>query len=170
MKNTHLVYFLLSFAMTAFAFAQTPSKDFSCEVEPVARKQFGELVGNAGCFVLDKQKLLVVQVIHNGRGLDIPGGTSEKGESAQCTAARETLEETGLTVVVHELAHTFGKFYLFRCELKDPSQADLVGTPKDFQLEIAKAFWLDVFQSDEKQWRFPKQLRVLKGMVHYTQD
>jgi 8-oxo-dGTP pyrophosphatase MutT (NUDIX family) len=85
-------------------------------------------VGNAGCFLVDKQKLLVVQVIHNGRGLDIPGGTSEKGESAQCTAARETFEETGLNVIVHELAHTFGKFYLFPWRRLSPHTTKARGT------------------------------------------
>lgn len=52
----------------------------------------------------------------NGR-LSLPGGSSEPGESAQCTAFRETWEETGLQLQPRELLEVFDTgFHLYRCD------------------------------------------------------
>eukprot|EP00406_Dinophysis_acuminata_P058285 CAMPEP_0179283878 /NCGR_PEP_ID=MMETSP0797-20121207/38402_1 /TAXON_ID=47934 /ORGANISM="Dinophysis acuminata, Strain DAEP01" /LENGTH=321 /DNA_ID=CAMNT_0020992643 /DNA_START=53 /DNA_END=1013 /DNA_ORIENTATION=+ len=52
---------------------------------------------NAGCFLVDAGKMLLVK--HTSGFLDIPGGTGKVGEPPEATAARETFEETGHQVV-----------------------------------------------------------------------
>ena len=51
---------------------------------------------NAGCLVVSENKLLLIED-HRG-GLSLPGGSSNTGETAQCTAEREVWEETGVGV------------------------------------------------------------------------
>src|SRR3954452_5841495 len=60
-----------------------------------------------GAIVRDQQGrlLLVKRANPPGRGLwSIPGGRVEPGETARAAVAREVLEETGLHVVVTEVA------------------------------------------------------------------
>ena len=54
---------------------------------------------NAGCLILHEDKVLLITHRWGGK-LGVPGGTREADELAQCTAHRETLEETGLAVTV----------------------------------------------------------------------
>lgn len=144
-----------------------PLKDFPCEVAPKAKERYSHLVGNAGCIVIEKAKLLVVENLLMKKLLTPPSGHSEPGESAQCTAARETFEESGAKVIVQELLHNFeDKFYLFRCELKDKQLANLhdLPVPPAYKDEISRAYWLDLRLSSEKAWRFPKQFYVINGI------
>ena len=48
--------------------------------------------------LIEKDKILLVESIINGKKLDIPGGGIEKGEHWWETVAREFIEETGLIV------------------------------------------------------------------------
>ncbi|WP_366492917.1 NUDIX hydrolase [Alcanivorax sp.] len=51
-------------------------------------------LANAGCLIIQNDKVLLLS--HRwGDKLGVPGGTLEDGELAQCTAWRETREETG---------------------------------------------------------------------------
>ncbi len=61
---------------------------------------------------------------------EFPGGKIEPGETPQQAAARECLEETGLTVnvgaaypkVVHQYEHSRVELHFFACEPLEPQQ------------------------------------------------
>lgn len=145
-----------------------PSLSYSCDVEPAAKSAYGNLVGNAGCFVQEGNRLLVVENRLIGGRLTPPGGTAEAGESAQCTAFRETYEESGARVVVKGLLHRFeNNFFLFRCSLKDRTLAKLkeMPVPPEFKGEISRAYWLDLSQSKPEQWRFPDQFPLIRDLL-----
>ncbi len=112
-----------------------------------------ELPGaNAGCLVIHNNRLLVVQD-HDDR-LSIPGGSSEVGENAACTAWRETMEETSLQAIPGKVAQRWPNgFYMFRCELlSDPATLG-VQHPR----EIKQVLWLQGEEFNRYSWRFPGQ-------------
>lgn len=159
----------ISLTVWAKGFIENPA----CDVDKKAQERFGQLKGNAGCFILENNKLLVVEVAKSKNKLSPPGGGNEKNESAQCTAARETLEEAGAHVKVYELLYNYeDDFYLFWCELKDKSLVSKKSLPVNpqFKDEISKIYWLDLSQSQESAWRFQKQFRVLKGIFEYRKS
>ena len=74
-----------------------------------ASEQFDKrFAAAAGCFIKQADRLLLVRNRFNGK-LGFPAGFSNFGEDAQCTAHRETWEETGLRVEVGELVEQFGQ-------------------------------------------------------------
>ena len=94
-----------------------------------------------------------------------PGGSSEPGESAQCTAFRETWEETGLRLQPRELLQVFATgFHLYRCE-RDTSSGQ-IDPPVRF--EVRAAFYLPAVGFDRYEWRFPEQQLLLKNMLLQT--
>jgi 8-oxo-dGTP diphosphatase len=65
-------------------------------------------VGVGAIVMRDEKVLLVLRGIEPGRGLwAIPGGTLKLGETLQECAAREILEETGITIVVGQCIYVF---------------------------------------------------------------
>ena len=65
-------------------------------------------VGVGAIVIRDEKVLLVQRGIEPGRGLwAIPGGTLKLGETLQECAAREILEETGVTIVVGQCIYVF---------------------------------------------------------------
>lgn len=84
--------------------------------EPVEAK-----VKAAGCFIPTPEGV-VLGISAAFRQISIPMGSHRPGETAQETATRETLEETGLDVVVGPLLQTFENdtVFLFFCTPKTP--------------------------------------------------
>lgn len=114
--------------------------------------------GNAGCLILSEKGILVVErrLAHD---LDFPGGTADDGESARCTAFRETFEETGHLVDVGEQMVIFeGGYRLFQCTTKTPEAPLMIHD----RVEISRAFWRPVDQMSPDQWRFPKQFEQIQ--------
>jgi len=76
---------------------------------------------NGGCLIKHNNQLLVI--IHRlNNKLGIPGGTNKTDESAQCTAHRETWEETGYSVTVGKELQVFNNgFHLYHCYLNNES-------------------------------------------------
>ncbi|MBM7564914.1 NUDIX hydrolase [Paenibacillus sacheonensis] len=60
-------------------------------------------IGAAAVIVDAEGRILLVKHSYGKNNWDLPGGKSEANESAQQTAAREVLEETGLNVEVGQL-------------------------------------------------------------------
>jgi ADP-ribose pyrophosphatase YjhB (NUDIX family) len=99
-------------------------------------------VGVGVAVVVDGRILLIRRAINPGRGRwSLPAGFVDEGEDPRATAARETLEETGLVVIVGEVIDVFfnqpGRggasiFILYRAErlggeLKAGDDADEAG-------------------------------------------
>jgi 8-oxo-dGTP pyrophosphatase MutT (NUDIX family) len=143
-----------------------------CEVNanapPCPFQHLGDRASSAGCFAMIDDRLLVVV---NRRGqLSPPGGSSESGESAQCTAFRETWEETGLLLEPSELLQVFDTgFHLYRCEHRPYSGE--IRPPSRF--EKHSAFYVAEDEFDDHEWRFPGQevhLRALSERMKLQVD
>lgn len=125
---------------------------------PVTGK--GDQAPSAGCFATSAQGLLLVQGL-DGR-VSLPGGSSEPGESAQCTAFRETWEETGLHLQPRELLQIFSTgFHLYRCERGERSGE--IDPPPRF--EVQAAFYLPADQFNRYAWRYEDQKEQLRLML-----
>jgi 8-oxo-dGTP pyrophosphatase MutT (NUDIX family) len=119
-----------------------------------------ERAPSAGCLALHNGKLLVVQDLAGQ--VSLPGGTSENSESAQCTAFRETWEETGLQLAPGRLLKVFETgFHLYRCE-HHAGSGKLDPPPR---LEVRDAFYLTPAEFGDWEWRFPGQQPVLEQLV-----
>ena len=115
---------------------------------------------SAGCLALLDGKLLVVEDL--GGRLSPPGGRAESGESARCTAFRETWEETGLELAPTELLAIFDTgFHLYRCE--HHAQSGVLDPPP--RLEVRSAFYLAPAEFGAWEWRFPGQERELESLA-----
>ncbi len=115
---------------------------------------------SAGCFAASADGLLLVQGL-DGK-VSLPGGSSEPGESARCTAFRETWEETGLRLQPHELLQVFNTgFHLYRCE-RDALSGEIDPPPR---FEIRAAFYLPADRFHSYDWRFEEQREPLKTLL-----
>ena len=115
---------------------------------------------SAGCFSVVEQRLLVVQGLNGD--ISLPGGSSVRGETAQCTAARETWEETGLTLKPGRRLATFATgFHLYECQ-RDANSGAIDPPPR---LEVRQAFYLHVDEFDQWQWRYPEQATLLRKFM-----
>lgn len=91
-------------AVTPYTRKWVPTEMTECERK--ARKK------KAGVFVYDPEKDKVLLVQSCGRFWGPPKGSMEVGEDIQTTAARELLEETGVSVPMEELTQ---RIYLRNC-------------------------------------------------------
>ncbi len=120
----------------------------------------GDLAPSAGCFAVSQGELLVVQGFNVK--LSLPGGSSEPGESARCTAFRETWEETGLHLVPGELLRVFDTgFHLYRCERDSGSG----GINPPLRFEVQDVFYLQPGRFGEFDWRYPDQRDLLRNLL-----
>jgi len=115
---------------------------------------------SAGCLHVVNDSVLVVE---NLRGvISLPGGSSDMGEPTQCTAFRETWEETGLRLQPRKQLTTFATgFQVYRCE----RDADSGEIDPPLRLEIKQAFYLPLVEFDNWQWRFPGQEKLLHELI-----
>ena len=140
----------LVFAISACSTREEPACPFQGEAD---------FAVSAGCLTVVHGRMLVVD--SRKGGLTPPGGKSRQGESAQCAAHRETLEETGLDLIPSRLVAVFDTgFHLYSCEIHAQS-----GPIDPAVLEVKRAFWLDIARIDEVQWRYPGQGETLKTVL-----
>ena len=122
-----------------------PDCDAQSQLQPVA-------ASSAACVVMVEERLLVIRHRPSGR-LDLPGGRSKPGESARCTAQRETWEETGLEVRVGEALG--GRTNLFRCT---PLQAVSPASDPPLRwwsaVEASAVLWVDPRAVQDSDWRY----------------
>ncbi len=115
---------------------------------------------SAGCLAVVHGRVLVVESIYGG--VTPPGGKSLEGESAQCTAHRETWEETGLDLLPRQLVHVFDTgFHLYYCEIHAGSGRIELGPGK----EVEGWRWLSVEDFDKVRWRFAGQGDELRRLL-----
>jgi ADP-ribose pyrophosphatase YjhB (NUDIX family) len=115
---------------------------------------------SAGCFNTSRDGLLVVEGLRGQ--VSLPGGASQAGESARCTAFRETWEETGLRLQPRELLAVLETgFHLYRCD-RTASSGQIDPPPR---LEVRRAFYLHREEFDQHTWRYALQRDRLKAML-----
>lgn len=133
-----------------------------CEKPPACSYTgFEKVEANAGCLVVNDNKLLLVE--GNNGAISLPGGGTDTGEAAQCTAEREVWEETGIKVKANELVNVFDNgFHVYSCSIIDTQNQQLDGENRPFRHEVGKVHWLGVDDFENKQWRFPDQVGLMK--------
>ncbi|MFT5703226.1 MAG: 8-oxo-dGTP pyrophosphatase MutT (NUDIX family) [Rickettsiales bacterium] len=113
---------------------------------------------NAGCLIIEEGKILLVKSRNH---YSIPAGTSAKGESAACTAHRETFEESGVNVKVLKRLHVADNgFVIFLCRLV--SEVDL-NYRKKYEIDEVVLRKIDEIQN----YRYEGQLDLIK---HYFEE
>jgi 8-oxo-dGTP pyrophosphatase MutT (NUDIX family) len=139
-----------------------------CRLQPGIDDQHA---GNAGCLVRVGDRMLVLR--HRWGGyLGLPGGRSDPGETARCTAHRETWEETGLDVEVGQLLMGFvNGFSVFACRTAEPLPADAELELPDHATNEVRALMLsnpdDISAED---WRFPSQWGPIRAIFLLVPD
>lgn len=119
-----------------------------------------ETAANAGCLIVHKGKVMTVQQ-RSGK-YNMPGGTSDDGETSSCTAYREVFEETGHQVVVNELLAEFDNgFRLYACDSIHPDQGFDPVNP----LEIKSVQWSDPEELSQDIWRFPDRFEQQQSIM-----
>ena len=114
---------------------------------------------NAGCLILNEDKVLLITHRWGGK-LGVPGGTREAGELAQCTAHRETLEETGLAVTVGwRLAVMKNGFHLYRC-YPERASSESLPVPTSALTEVKALDWYLLDSLARDRWRFAYQFEL----------
>ena len=113
---------------------------------------------NASCLILHGDKVLLITHRWGGK-LGVPGGTQEPEELAQCTAHRETLEETGLQVVVGERLQVMKNgFHLYRCMPAEPLLEEMpLSLPAAARMEVSDIGWYSLADLRRADWRFAYQ-------------
>lgn len=137
----------------------------------LAPGQDEQRAGNAGCLVRVGERMLVLQ--HRWGGyLGIPGGRGRAGESAQCTAHRETWEETGLDVEVGQLLMGFvNGFSVFACRSTEPVPRDAdIPLPDHATNEISGVLLRHPDDIDADDWRFPSQWGTIRALFLLVPD
>lgn len=118
-----------------------------------------EAHGDAGCIIRVNNKLVTLGGIRAGH-LDIPGGKGKADELSQCTAHRETFEETGFNVEVGKLLGVAENgFRFYHCTLPDDVGADIdkFPVPEGAKSEVAFIKLTDPFDTLASEWRYPKR-------------
>ncbi|MGD8808593.1 MAG: NUDIX hydrolase [Gammaproteobacteria bacterium] len=134
-----------------------------CRVEAAAQDR---RVGNAGCLIVLNGRTLLIEHRVSGR-LGFPGGTAEAGEISQCTAHRETWEETGLDVEVGAFVKRLSTdFSLYECHSDKVRLSSDRAPPlaRWSRVEVSGLQWRDIDEIAEEQWRFPDQLSEVRGL------
>lgn len=142
---------------------------------PVCRisdKHLDDASGNAGCLVRINEQLLTIGNLKYG-SLDTPGGSSEANELAQCTAHRETFEETGFNVEVGELLGIADNgFRFYNCRLADDVGEDISSFPVPAWAtsEVSYIKLTDPFDTLAGHWRYPKRHIEMLDMFNKTRE
>ena len=118
-KVVKLSSFLIVAGFVAYAFmSYLRIARLDLPVNPRCRECFSPAKNHAGCLIAVDKKILLVRD-KKSKKFGFPAGRHELGERAFQTAYRETLEETGLRVVLDAYIEEFASenFRLFKCNI-----------------------------------------------------
>ncbi len=146
-----------------------------CKMNPSMEKQ--DYFIGAGCLIVQKNQILLIErpftfanPFDYGK-LAIPGGTAIRGEAAQCVAARETFEETGIEVeIVSIVKHFNNHFTLFECKPVKPITEDDLLYKKPFEVNGLQWVALDELLDKKLRfsWQFPDVIAWIKNKKNAT--
>ena len=116
LRFSTLLFVFGFFAYAFMSYARIARLDLS--VNPRCKECFSPAKNHAGCLISVEGKILLVRD-KVSKKLGFPAGHHEFGERAFQTAYRETLEETGLRVVLESYVTEFAgeNFRLFKCNV-----------------------------------------------------
>ena len=146
-----------------------PAMDAAAQSAPacrVAEEAVDQRAGNAGCLIAMDGKTLLIEHLLGGK-LGFPGGTALQDEMAQCTAHRETWEETGLDVEVGPFLRRLSTGFLLYACTSDRRRLSSAAAPPvaDWSRnEVSGLLWRDLDDVPESQWRFPDQIDEVAGL------
>ena len=115
------------------------------------------------CLIERDGKFLLVRLAYAHRGWTLPGGRVDRGETFEQGAARELVEETGITVPKLEFIREYqsqaeGKQDTVQCFYGQSTCGDILTDP----LEIADADWFE-----RSQFPLDRSFRVDEIMGSY---
>lgn len=131
-----------------------------------------QMPANAACVIRLGSKLLTVTHRLSGK-YDLPGGTTDNVETPQCTAHRETWEETGFNVEVGEqLGINENGLQYYSCILSGNFNGELQNfpVPQWSNTEVESIQLINPFVITEKHWRFENRLVSLRSMFNQVPD
>lgn len=139
--------------------------------DPMCRIKNGEKMtttASAVCLIrLDNKLISITRTKHDK--FELPGGSPRAGESAQCTAHRETWELTGFNVEVGKLLGTnqAGQHY-YQCDLAGNFNGELTTFPVPAWSsgKVSSIQLIDPFDIQDDQWRFQNRLIPLRDMFN----
>ncbi|WP_188689026.1 NUDIX hydrolase [Bowmanella pacifica] len=152
------IFFLL-------ACSSEPPADPMCRVKEQTKEA---TPGNAACLIKIDKWLLTIGHRHSGK-LDLPGGLSNGDESAQCTAHRETWEETGFNVEVGAfLGSNEAGFRFYACQLHGDFGSDIkeFPVPQWSRLEVSSIQLTDPFEIQSHDWRYEDELLQIRALFN----
>lgn len=120
---------------------------------------------NAACVIRIGTKLLTITHSLSGK-LDLPGGSAQAQESPQCTAHRETWEETGFNVEVGELLQqSESGFQFYACYADQAFSGELQEFPvlDWFNPEVQSVQLIDPFITEPRAWRYQDELVLIRN-------
>ncbi len=162
-------------ATRCFLLVATVGLTAACTPAPpcaVDQSQVDQRKGNASCFIESHERALVTRYRFSGR-LIFPGGTARKNETAQCTAHRETWEETGLNVTVgpHWTRVGFTPNHIYKCAAAPSISAETIPVlPWRSRIEVSDIQWVDLTELQPREWRYPRQLRQIQRLLNEQRD
>lgn len=129
----------------------------ACTTNKITCPIVSEHIGNGGCLIVHDDKVLMAKHRKKDKW-NLPGGTYEPGESAQCAAQRETWEEVGVKVEIGELVTRFKNgFYLYRCHLNAGEYRSQYAVPESGVKEVTAIEWIDPSTLSPADWRYPER-------------
>ena len=149
-----------------------PSTPFCRVKNDIPLPVSAQIPANAACIIRLDGKLLTITHRRSGK-YDLPGGTTDNVETPQCTAHRETWEETGFNVEVgQQLGINEKGMQYYSCILSGNFTGELQSfpVPSWSNSEVDSIQLIDPFIISDKQWRFKKRLAQLKRMFHQVPD
>ena len=159
-----------SLSMRFLFLVATVSPTAACTPAPpcaIDQSHVDQHKGNASCFIESNGRALVTWVRFSGR-LVFPGGTARKNETAQCTAHRETWEETGLDVTVgHLWTRSDGPtIYIYKCAATPSISAETIPIlPWRSRIEVSDIQWVDLTELQPPEWQYPRQLQHIQRLL-----
>ncbi len=142
----------------------TPAIDAGEPANPDHIDAAGCLVATPDGFVMGINRLI--------DRLQLPVGRHRAGETARETAARETMEETGLAVTVGDAALTLddGRVVFYFCEPMDATVDFAALQPTD-RIEVSRAMVVNPLtlatpdgDTIDTAWRFPRMRWLLRSV------